>query len=318
MDFLLFGILIIILLIILSTGLPVAISLALTGFIAGSILISPDMIDQLPVIAFTQSNSFVLLIAPLFILMSEIISSSPVGTQVFKASQVWLGKVPGALAMGSIFASTGFSAVCGSSPVTAATIGKIAVPEMEKIGYNHKLALGATAAGGTLGILIPPSIALVLYGIITQTSMGDLFIARIMPGGLIGSLLCMTIFILVLKNPSMALSMEDNKTSLIEKIKVLPKVLPMLILALVVIGTIYIGITTPTESAAFGVVGALLIIAIMKQLSFRGLINILSNTVKTTGMFFLIVIGGLFLSFILTRLGIPQGMADAILSIDMP
>lgn len=301
---------------LLATGLPVAISLGLVGIVGGTILISPVMLDQLPVIAFTQSSSIIMLIAPLFILMSEAISSSSIGTQLFRAIQLWLGRIPGSLAMGAVIACTGFSAVCGSSPVTAATIGKIAIPEMEKLGYSRRLALGATAAGGTLGILIPPSIALVLFGVITETSIGDLFIAGIIPGILIALLLCLTVFIMVVINPSLAPS-ASKKISLKEKFKVLPGVLPLLILGLLVIIFIYTGITTPTESGAFGAIFALIIILAMKQLSIKGLFNILNNTAKTTGMFFLIVIGGMFFSFILTRLGIPQGMASFILGMDL-
>src|SRR5690625_3765860 len=311
-----FGILILVLLMLLATGLPVAISLGLVGIVGGTILISPAMLDQLPVIAFTQSSSIIMLIAPLFILMSEAISSSSIGTQLFRAIQLWLGRIPGSLAMGAVIACTGFSAVCGSSPVTAATIGKIAIPEMEKLGYSRRLALGATAAGGTLGILIPPSIALVLFGVITETSIGDLFIAGIIPGILIALLLCLTVFIMVVINPSLAPS-ASNKISLKEKLTVLPGVLPLLILGLLVISFIYTGITTPTESGAFGAIFALIIILAMRQLSIKGLFNILNNTAKTTGMFFLIVIGGMFFSFILTRLGIPQGMASFILGMDL-
>lgn len=317
MDFILFILLILFLLLLLAIGVPVAIALGVVGIVGGAILISPAMISQLPVIAFTQSSSIVLIIAPLFIFMSEIISSSPIGTQLFKTIQLWLGRIPGSLAMGSVLACTGFSAVCGSSPVTAATIGKIAIPEMTKLGYNRRLALGATAAGGTLGILIPPSIALVLYGVVTETSIGDLFIAGIIPGIMIAFLLCLTVFIMVLFKPSLAPSTTE-KVSFNIKFKSLFSILPILILALLVIGSIYTGVTTPTESGAFGAICALIIIMLMRQFSFKGLYNILNNTAKTTGMFFLIVIGGMFFSFILARLGIPQGMAQFILGLDLP
>lgn len=318
MEFLLFIVLVLSLLMLLAIGVPVSISLGLVAIVGGSLLISPEMLEQLPVIAFSQSSSFVLIIAPLFILMSEIIASSPIGTQLFRALQLWLERLPGSLAMGSVLACTGFSAVCGSSPVTAATIGKIAIPEMTKLGYNQRLALGATAAGGTLGILIPPSIALVLYGIITETSIGDLFIAGIIPGILIAFLICLTVFIMVLINPSLAPKVNQQRTNFTIKLKSLSGVLPILILALLVIGSIYTGVTTPTESAAFGAVIALLIIIIMRHFSYKRLSIILNNTIKTTGMFFLIIIGGLFFSFILTRLGIPHGMANFILDLDLP
>ncbi|MBM4764837.1 TRAP transporter large permease subunit [Bacillus sp. B15-48] len=317
MEILMFSAFIIVLLVLLATGLPVAISLGIVGAIFGVTMISPGMLDQLSLIAFSQSSSFVFIIAPLFILMSEVISNSRIGTQLFQSTQLLLGRLPGSLGMGAVLTSTGFAAVCGSSPITAATIGKIAIPEMKKLGYSQKLALGATAAGGTLGILIPPSIALVLYGIITETSIGDLFIAGIIPGILIAFLLCLTIFVLVLKNPSLAPKI-NKKVGLRVKLRSLVPVFPILILALIVMGSIYFGIATPTESAAFGAVGAIIIVWVMKQLSFKSMSTILSNTINTTGMFFLLVIGGVFASFILTRLGIPQGLANLVLGLDIP
>lgn len=317
MDFLIFGLFIIALLILLAVGVPVGVSLGLIGIVFGGILISPNMINQLATIAFTESSSFVFIIAPLFILMSELISNSTIGTKLFRVAQMWLGRLPGALGMAAVLTCTGFAAVSGSSPITAATIGKIAVPEMEKVGYNRKLAFGAVASGGTLGILIPPSIVLIIYGIITETSIGDLIIAGIIPGLMMAVLLSLTIFILVLRDPSLAPKI-NQKERFAKKVRYSINVLPILILALIVVGSIYLGITTPTESGAFGVVGALLIVLVMRQISFKKLNEVLSNSVKTTGMFFLLVISGLFASFILIRLGVPQGLADLILGTDMP
>ncbi|MFD1707932.1 TRAP transporter large permease [Siminovitchia sediminis] len=317
MDFLMFGAFIVSLLLLLIAGVPVAVSLGIVGIVGGALLISPAMIDQLSQIAFTQSSSFVLIVAPLFVLMSEIISSSSIGTRLFTVVQMWLGRLPGALGMAAVISCSGFAAICGSSPVTAATIGKVAIPEMSKIGYSERLALGATAAGGTLGILIPPSIALILYGVITETSIGDLFIAGIIPGIMTAILLCFTIFVIVLKNPSLAPAVQE-KVRMKERVTGLIHVTPILILAFLVIGSIYIGMTTPTESAAFGVVGALVIVFTMRQLGLKNLSTVLSNTVKTTGMFFLLVIGGMFTSFVLTRLRIPQGMAEFILGLEVP
>lgn len=317
MEFLMFGAFIVALLLFLVLGIPVAVSLGLVGIIGGALLISPAMIDQLSQISFNQSSSFVLIVAPLFVLMSEIISSSAIGTRLFNVIQMWMGRLPGALGMAAVISCSGFAAICGSSPVTAATIGKVAIPEMKKIGYNQRLALGATAAGGTLGILIPPSIALILYGIITETSIGDLFIAGIIPGLMIALLLCLTIFLMVLKNPELAPVVEE-KVKMKEKVNGLIHVLPIILLAIVVIGSIYLGMATPTESAAIGVIGALIIVLVMRQLSLKKFSTVLSNTVKTTGMFFLLVIGGMFSSFILTRLRVPQGMAEFILSLEIP
>lgn len=312
-SFLLFLAFIVVLMIFLSIGLPVAVSMGLTGTLGALIFFSPKVLNQLATIAFDESSSFILIVVPLFILMSETISASPIGAQLFKTTQLWLGRIPGALAMGAILTSTGFAAVSGSSPVTAATVGKMAVPEMIKAGYDPKLAAGSTAAGGTLGILIPPSIALILYGVITETSIGALFMAGFLPGLLIASLFAITIFIMVKRKPEMAPKINETGNWK-EKFISLRSVLPILILLVFVMGSIYSGITTPTESAAIGAAIAILIVGVMRYLTKDNLKLIFSNTVKTTGMFLFLIIGGIFSSFILNRLGIPQGMADMLLS----
>ena len=148
-----------------------------TGILGVYLFLPPAAIAQLGNIAFAQSANFVLVVVPLFVLMGEALAATTIGRDLFTAAQIWLRRLPGALAVGTIAACTCFAAVCGSSPVTAATIGAMAVPQMIAKGYSPRLALGATAAGGTLGILIPPSIPMILYGVITETSIGALFMA---------------------------------------------------------------------------------------------------------------------------------------------
>ncbi|WP_153731469.1 TRAP transporter large permease [Sporosarcina obsidiansis] len=315
-SFLLFLAFIVVLMIFLSVGLPVAVSMGLVGTLGVLIFFSPKVLSQLATITFAQSSSFILVVVPLFILMSEIISASPIGSQLFRTTQLWLGRVPGALAMGTILTSTGFSAVCGSSPVTAATVGRMAVPEMIKNDYDPKLAYGSTAAGGTLGILIPPSVALIMYGVITETSIGDLFIAGFLPGLMIAGLLCLTILVMILRNPSLA-PVQKTKSSWKDRFVSLRSVLPILVLVILVMGSIYTGVTTPTESAAVGAAVAFVIVAVMGYFSRKNFKQIFINTVHTTGMFLFLIIGGMFSSFILNRLGIPQGMAEMLLGFDL-
>lgn len=315
-SFLIFLFFIIALLLLLSTGLPVAVSMGIIGILGAIFFVSPRILSQFSSIAFTQSTSFVLLAAPLFILMSETLAASPIGDRLFRAGRFWMGQLPGSLAMGTILASTAFSAATGSSVVTSATIGRIAVGEMERNNYSKRLALGAVAAGGTLGILIPPSIPMIIYAVVTETSIGALFMAGIIPGLMLFALLCLNTLLLVKRNPELAPPLQE-RVPIKERLLSLTSVLPALLLGLLVLGSIYTGVATPSESAAIGAVGAFLIVGFMGFL--RGkLQSILGNTLCTTAMFLFLVICGLFASFVLNRLGVPQGMANTLLSLDIP
>jgi C4-dicarboxylate transporter DctM subunit len=305
------------LLLFLATRTPVAVALGLIGTIGTVVFVSPLAVQHIASLAFAQSSSFVLAVVPLFILMGEALAATGIGRDLFRTAQIWLRRVPGALAVGTVFACAIFASVCGSSPVTAATIGAMAVPEMIRRGYDKTLALGTTAAGGTLGILIPPSVPMILYGVITETSIGDLFIAGILPGVMMTILFSATVIIKVLLRPQLAPPLRE-RTAWPEKWRSLGSITPVLLLAFLVIGSIYAGIATPTEAGAVGAAGALLIAAAMGYLRWPALWRALDNTVKTTAMFLLLLIGGLFSSFVLTRLGVPQGMSDFLTSVAAP
>lgn len=307
---------VVVLLALLATGIPVAVATGLIGIVGTAVFVSPFALSQLATIAFTQSGYFVLTVVPLFIMMGEALAATGIGRDLFRAAQLWLGRMPGALAVGTVFACTGFSAVCGSSPVTAATIGSMAVPEMTRLGYDRRLALGAAAAGGTLGILIPPSIAMILYGVITETSIGALFMAGLLPGIMMAALLSGTIVLMALRRPEMA-PRSTERASLGERLHALRVVVPVLALAFAVLGSIYAGIATPTEAGAVGAGGALVLAALGRALDRATLDRILTNTVRTTAMFLLLLIGGLFSAFMLARLGIPQGMAKLLIGMNV-
>ena len=207
--------------------------------------------------------------------------------------------------------------MCGSSPVTAATIGSVAVPEMIRKGYAARLAFGVTAAGGTLGIMIPPSISFILYGIITETSIGALFMAGSGPGIMLVALLSLTVFFLIWRNPELAPARSATiDTS--ERWTSLRSVIPVTLLVVAVLGSIYTGIATATEAAAVGATGALLIAFLLGSLKREVMHRILDNTARTTAMFVLLVATGLFSAFVLSRLGIPQATAQAITGLDVP
>jgi C4-dicarboxylate transporter DctM subunit len=302
---------------LLATRTPVAVALGLIGIVGTFVFVSPQAIRQVANIAFTQSSSFVLTVVPLFVLMGEALAATRIGYDLFQTAQMWLRRIPGALAVGTVFACAIFAAVCGSSPVTAATIGAMAVPEMIRRGYDKSLALGTTAAGGTLGILIPPSVPMILYGVITDTSIGDLFIAGILPGIMMAVLFSGTVILRVLLRPELAPPLKE-RTPWPVKWRALGSIAPVIVLSALVIGSIYGGVATPTEAGAVGAAGALAVAGAMRYLNWPVLRRILDNTVKTTAMFLLLLIGGLFSSFVLTRLGIPQGMSNFLTGLDMP
>ncbi len=303
-------------LVLLATGAPVAVAMGLLGVIGVLLFLPSAAITQLATIAFAQSANFVLVVVPLFVLMGEALAATTIGRDLFTAAQVWLRRIPGALAVGTVFACACFAAVCGSSPVTAATIGAMAVPEMIRKGYDRRLALGVTAAGGTLGILIPPSIPMILYGIITETSIGALFIAGIVPGIMMAAMLSATVVLQVLRNPSLAPQIARGEAER-ERWTSLRSVIPVMVLAILVLGSIYTGVATPSEAGAVGALGALLIAAVLGALGRMTLGRIFGNTARTTAMFILLITAGLFSAFMLARLGIPQATAKYLVELQV-
>jgi C4-dicarboxylate transporter, DctM subunit len=312
-----FGIFMAALLAFLSTGVPVAAATGLIGVIGVYLFLNPAAIAQLGNIAFSQSANFVLVVVPLFVMMGEVLAATTIGRDLVTAAQIWLRRLPGSLAHGTILACAAFGGPCGSSPVTAATIGSMAIPQMIAKGYDRRLAYGVTAAGGTLGILIPPGIPFILYGLITETSIGALFIAGIIPGILMTGMLSLTVFYLVWRNPSIAPHAADDVAEA-ERWTSLKSLVPVTLLMIAVLGTIYWGVATPTEAGAVGALGALLIAWLLGSLKRAAMAKILDTTVRTTAMFILLIVSGLFSAFVLTRLGIPQATAKLLVGLEVP
>jgi len=241
---------------------------------------------------YESAQSFDLSVIPLFVLMGTFASKSGISADLFAAFNTWLHRRRGGLAHASIAACAAFGAVCGSSLATAATMGQVAIPEMRRFGYSGKLATGSIAAGGTIGILIPPSVIMLIYGILTETSIGDLFLAGIVPGILLTLFFMITVVIVTRFDPDSAPAIIETPTDT-PRASAFSKVWPTLLLFFLVIGGIYSGVFTPTEAAGFGAVGALLIGACMKRLNWRTIGESLMDTVQTTSMIFLILIGAI-------------------------
>ena len=310
-----FSIFVAALLLLMTTGAPVAVCMGLIGVIGTLYLATPVQLIRLAQIAFTRSSDFVFIVIPLFVLMGDMLASGKIGEDLFTAAQKWFNRIPGSLAVSTIFACAGFGAVCGSSPVTAATIGSVAIPQMWKKGYNRELALGATAAGGTLGIMIPPSVAFIIYGIITETSVGELFIAGVIPGIVLACLLSATVVLMVRRRPGLAPRAENVTWP--ERWQSLRLVWPTIVLSVVVLGSIYTGAATPTEAAAVGAAGAIMLTIVQRRFTWDGFSRSILGCVKTTSMLMLLLVSGLFASFVLTRLGVPQGFATFLTSLQV-
>lgn len=299
------------LIILLLIGIPIAFAIGLSGIIGIVFFIGPAQLSQLATIIFTQGTSATLLVAPLFILMSEILVVSGISKDLFTVVYKWFSRLPGSLAVTSVLASAGFASVTGSSPATVATIGTVSVPEMIKRNYSKKLSAGAIVTGGTLGILIPPSMAMIIYGIITETSIVKLFIAGIIPGVVLTVILSGVIIIYCLIKPDAA--PKGEKFTWSEKFKVLYKIIPVLLLVIAVIYSMYAGIATPTEAAAVGVIMSIIISISMGRLKLKDLNKALKNSAKTSSMVLFIILGGLIFSFVVNYLGIAKMMMEPIL-----
>lgn len=294
------------LLLLLVMGLPVAFSLGMAG-VAGMLLFmgGDGALAQLPIIGYKSLDDFVLTAVPLYILMSQILLTGKVGNDLFELANKWLRHLLGGLGIATVMACAVFAAITGSSVACAVTIGAIAIPEMLARGYERSLVLGAVAAGGTLGILIPPSIPMILYGAITDESIGKLFMSGVVPGAILTVL-----FIMIVVYRSRNLPREDA-ASWDERISALKKSFWGLLLPVIVVGGIYTGVFTPTEAAGIGTVYSLIItFGIYRTLSLKDMPEILEDTIKTTCMIFAIMIGASLFGFVLTILDAPQALTN--------
>ncbi len=288
-------------------GIPVAFTF---GILSLALFLLADLSPlAIPMELLSTADSFALLSVPLFLLMSHILLQGGIGKDLFSAVQSWVGHWPGGLSIATIISCTIFAAISGSSVATAATIGNVAIKEMTDRGYNRRFVLGLLAAGGTLGILIPPSIPMIIYGVITEESIVDLFMAGFGPGLLLAGL-----FILYSIGYSMfggAYQPSPQATNK-ERVSATLKALPTFLLAIVIIGGIYAGIFTPTESAGIGVALSLIIVIAMSRFNWVKFQTALRSTMTTTVTIFLIVAGAKIFGKAITLYDIPQEISEAL------
>lgn len=294
---------------LLALRIHIGIAMLVAGSI-GYVLLSgwSPLMSYFKTLAYGRFSMYDLSVVPLFLLMGNIAAHGGLSSRLFQATSAFLGHHRGGMAMSAVGACAGFGAICGSSLATAATMGRVALPELRKHNYSPALATGALAAGGTLGVLIPPSVALVIYAILAEQNVAVMFVAAMVPGILatLGYMLAIAIVVRVKPNSGPA----SVRLPWAERFKALGRVWPILMVFLVVVGGIYGGVFTPTEAAAIGVLATLLIAVLMREISVDGFINAVLGAMESTAMIFLILIGADVLNSFLALSQISQMLAD--------
>jgi tripartite ATP-independent transporter DctM subunit len=298
------------LLVLLALALPVAGALGTLGVLLDQLYSTMPLTLALGEVAWSSSKDFLLVSIPMFILLGEILLRAGIAEKMYGAMVKWMSWLPGGLMHSNIGACTLFSATSGSSVATAATVGTVALPLVDKFGYNEKLFLGTLAAGGTLGILIPPSINLIIYAVLTDTSIPKLYLAGIVPG--FGLALVFVIMIVAICLVRPAWGGRRLSASWSERFASLVHLLPPLGIFVVVVGSIYAGLATPTEAAALGVVAALVLAWAYGRLSLAMLKEVLENAMRTTAMVMLIIVAAYFLNFVISAIGLTAILTDYI------
>ena len=308
---------IIILILSLFAGIWIGFAMAFIGFIGFAYLAGIDAaLGILSIVPYSTIAQYSVSVVPLFLLMGNVAAASGISGDLYQTGYKWGGSWPGGLAMGTIAACAGFAAICGSSLAAGVTMGKVALPEMKKYKYDPRLATGSVAAGSTLGILIPPSMGFIVYGLLTEESIGELFMAGILPGILLAALFILTIFIIVKKHPEMG--PPGPKVSLREKISSLKNTWMMLALFILVMGGIYGGIFTPTEAGAVGAFGSIVITFFTGKLKVKMLVDTLLQTGKMTSMILILLIGSMIFMNFLSISKLPFSVADYVANIELP
>lgn len=312
---------------ILVIRMPIAFAMGLVGFFGFAVLNGLDWgslgsfrwsvpLSMAANRVIDTVQDYGLSVIPLFILMGNFVTRSGLSQELYAASNAFLGHRKGGLAMATVVACGGFSAVCGSSLATAATMSKVAMPPMRKYGYADSLATASIAAGGTLGILIPPSVILVIYGLLTETSIRELFAAGLIPGILGIFFYLLAVRYAVWRSPE--IGPAGDKTTWPERWQALKGVRDVLILFVIVMGGIYVGVFTPTEAAGIGAGGAFAIALCRRKLTIAILFETLTETARTSATLFAVVIGALIFSDFINRAGLPDMLLNMVATLDVP
>ena len=299
-----------VLLLVLGSSIAVAAGMLLTGLVLNQVYSPMPLTRMMGELAWSTTSNFILTAIPFYIMFGEILLRSGIAERMYNAMVQWLSWLPGGLMHSNIGSCALFGSVSGSSVATAATIGVVAMGEIRKHNYNERLFLGTLAAGGTLGILIPPSINMIIYGVMTDTSVPKLYLAGFIPGFVLTVLFSLTVLVACLWRPRWG--GEGIRTSWKERWRTLPDLLPPLVLLMIVVGAIFFGLATATESAAVGIIGALAITAWRRRLTLTMLREVCEGTVRTTAMVVAILIGAFFLNVVIQTIGLTQQLGKLI------
>jgi len=310
---------------IMFSGVPIAFAVGIVALIFMFIFMPFSQVLIVAESIYSELNNFTLLTIPLFIFMGAAIGKSRAGSDLYNSLNKWLYKVPGGLGVANTLACSIFAAMCGSSPATCAAIGSSGIPEMRKRGYSNALATGIIGAGGTLGILIPPSLTMILYGLATEQSIGKLFMAGVGPGILLTLLFSIWVVIkFLLEKKSKVADIANNQTpivenySLREKLATLPRLFPFLLLILFIMYALYGGVATPSEVAGIGAIGAfLLVVVVYKTWRWRDLKPIFAGTAKESSMIMLIIGTSFLFTYVMSYLHITQAVAEWLVSLNL-
>ncbi len=305
-----------VLLLLFSTGIELGFGMALVGFVgfgylngfsAAMNLISRDVFDVITNYGYT--------VFPLFILMGQIGFNAGIAVRLYNAAHRFVGHIPGGLAMATVLGATGFKAICGSSAATAATFASVAIPEMDRYNYSKTLSTGIVATVGSLGCIIPPSVTLIIMGILTEQSIGQLFLAGLIPGLVIAALFIGIIYGWAKINP--AIAPKSDKSTWIERARSLPEVFWVLVVFLLVVGGIMQGYFTPTEAGAVGTFAVLLLTIIKRDMNFKKYVSSVSEALRTAGMLLMLIAGSAIFGHFIAVSNIPQKAADWIVALPL-
>ena len=306
-----------ILLLLFLLRMPVGFAMGFVGMVGFAYLADPGpALSLLAQDIFGQFSSYPLSVIPMFILMGTFAFASGISRRLYKTAYTWVGGIRGGLTIATVLACAGFAAICGSTAATAATMGKIALPEMKTYKYNNTLATGTVAASGTLGILIPPSTILIVYGILTEESIGKLFIAGVLPGIMLSLAFVAVVAILCLRNPQ--LGPPGTPTSFKQKVRAVNGIIEAIILFLLTIGGLFLGWFSPTQAGAIGAGGALVIGLVRRQLTWRNFFEAGKEGLQTSCMVLIIITGATVFGHFMAISTIPFALADWIKSLPIP
>jgi C4-dicarboxylate transporter DctM subunit len=302
------------LLLLFLTGIELGFAMAIVGFVGFGLVVSfPAAMNLMAKDVYDVFSSYGFTVIPLFILMGQVAYTAGIAKRLFDSSYKFIGHIPGGLALATVAGATAFKAICGSSPATAATFAAVAVPEMDRYGYDKRLSTGVVASVGTLGILIPPSVTLIVFGIITEQSIGKLFLAGILPGLLIACFFALTILVWCSANPR--LGPKGERATWKDRIASLPDLVWVLLVFVIIVGGLMKGFFTPTEAGSVGTFAVILLSAAQRGLGIKGFVKSLSESLRTACMVLMLIAGSTILGHFLAVTRIPMIASEWVVSL---